>query len=131
EARVGHRAALLPDTRVLVTGGFGLASTEIYDPMTDSWTPGPPMNSARGGHTLTTLPSGWIVAIGGAGAGDVKASAEAYDPATDTWLPLPSLNQARMDHTATYVPDQGLLVTGGGTSRTTFRTGLDSAEFYR
>src|SRR5690606_32935151 len=107
-ARGGHTPTALPsgrlraggraggggrgDGRALVTGGLGASSTEFYDPMTDTWTAGPSMTTARGGHTLTALPSGWLLAVGGAD-GEVQASVEAYDPATETWIPAPSLNQ--------------------------------------
>jgi hypothetical protein len=53
-ARGGHTATLLADGRVLVTGGFDgseyLATTEIYDPMTDTFGPTgpwPPQNLPR------------------------------------------------------------------------------------
>lgn len=130
ETRMGHRAASLPDGRVLVAGGRGRASTEIYDPATDSWTPGPAMSDARGGLTLTTLPSGWIVAIGGNGFGGVQGSVEAYDPTIGTWFALPSLTQPRMDHTATYLPGHGLVVTGGATSPWDYNAGVSSSELY-
>src|SRR5439155_9220780 len=45
-------AALLPDGRVLVAGGANqagtaLASVELYDPATNTWSPAAPMNAAR------------------------------------------------------------------------------------
>lgn len=113
-ARHDHRAALLPDGRVLVTGGVGkdgyLQSTVIYDPAIDAWTSGPTMAAARALHTTTTLPSGRIVVVGGAGAG---RSVELYDPATSAFIALPSLSQDRQSHTATYIPGKGLLVISG------------------
>lgn len=70
--RFDHRAALLPDGRVLVAGGRDgfweyspfLSSTEIYNPNTDTWSPGPSMGLQRGNFLLTSLGTG-ILAAGG------------------------------------------------------------------
>ena len=58
-ARVKHGAALLPDGRVLVLGGSDghgypgrMAATEIYDPGTGAFSPGPDLHRAR--HKLRT-----------------------------------------------------------------------------
>ena len=73
--RVGHEAALLGDGRVLVVGGtgaatkdfvnVGLRSTELWDPTTMTFSPGPAMGEGRRGFTLTTLADGSLLAIGG------------------------------------------------------------------
>ncbi|MGK3959980.1 hypothetical protein WMF38_43895 [Sorangium sp. So ce118] len=118
QARYDHRAALLPDGRVLVTGGVGtgyehLPSTVIYDPATDAWTSGPTMAAGRALHTATTLPSGRVVMVGGAGAG---RAVELYDPATSAFVALPSLSHDRQSHTTTYIPGKGLLAISGSTA---------------
>ncbi|HUP70613.1 MAG TPA: kelch repeat-containing protein [Acidimicrobiales bacterium] len=72
-----HVAARLPDGRVLVAGGLGSgglprASTEIYDPSTQSWTLTASMIEFRSGsvfaphgHTATVLGSGQVLVAGG------------------------------------------------------------------
>lgn len=70
--RTEHRAALLPDSRVLVAGGrldFGedspiLNSTEVYDAVTDTWSPGPNMTLQRTQFLMTSVPTG-VLAAGG------------------------------------------------------------------
>ena len=84
---------------VLVAGGFdssfnALASAELYDPASGTWTPTGSLNTARGEHTATLLPNGMVLAAGGFGASGVLASAELYETPTPT--PTPT------SHTYTY-----------------------------
>jgi N-acetylneuraminic acid mutarotase len=63
-ARTGHTAALLPDGRVLVSGGSEVnpRSSEIYDPGKGTWTLAPDM--IFGAETATLLQNGWVLARG-------------------------------------------------------------------
>jgi len=81
--RASHTATLLPDGRVLVAGGegdastsagFALASAELYDPASGTWSATASMAAARREHTATLLPDGSVLVAGGA------PSAELYDP---------------------------------------------------
>jgi len=68
-----HVAVLLSNGRVLVVGGLTLSGTvgievataEIYNPSTGTWSSASSMSLARYGHSLTLLPSGKILAAGG------------------------------------------------------------------
>ena len=68
-ARSGHTATLLPDGRVLVTGGSDDASTwgsaEIYDPALGTWSTTGSMSTNRYYHTATLLPDGRVLVSGG------------------------------------------------------------------
>src|SRR4029077_4696845 len=92
-ARHYHTAALLPDGRLLVAGGYTidnnninvdgttLASAEIYDPLTNGWAIVPPMSAARHLHTANLLPDGRVLIAGGLtnNSGTALASAETYN----------------------------------------------------
>ena len=138
--RRNHTSLLLPDGRVLVVGGLvddtvdgpkkdTLASTEIYDIESDSWSLGAVMAQGRGLHTATILLDGKILVIGGVNtARQTISSAELYDPTTDSWAPAASMSQARDGHTGTLLSDGRVLVVGGnGTSE---GLSLTSAEIY-
>src|SRR5204862_349242 len=88
-ARQNHTATLLPNGKVLVAGGDDgsrLASAELYDPASGSWTATNPLAAVRYEHTATLLPNGKILVAGGFGnGGSVLASAELYDPASGSW----------------------------------------------
>jgi hypothetical protein len=119
-------ATLLTDGRVLVIGGIEasnditgrvLATTELYDPVTNTWTAGVPMSVARAKHTATLLADHRVLVLGGTDADYYAFSgyfrtAELYDPATQSWSPAASMNYARINATSTLLPDGRVLVVG-------------------
>jgi len=77
---------------VLVAGGehflvpSPLASAEIYDPVTGTFSPTGSMATARGSDTATLLDHGTVLVAGGFNSqSKALASAEIYDPARGTW----------------------------------------------
>jgi WD40 repeat protein len=132
ESRTRHTATLLPNGKLLVTGGSFDASylptTELYDPVTDLWTAAPSMSTARSLHTATLLPNGNVLVAGGKQQPDgiCLSSAELYQPHAGGWTTTDSLVTARSRHTATLLPDGKVLVVGGVDGADTF----DSAELY-
>jgi len=119
-ARVFHTSTLLPNGKVLITGGgypTSSNSAELYDPSTNTFTATGTMAVQRSDHTATLLPSGKVLI-----AGDYT-SAELYDPGTGLFSVTGSMNVARSEHTATLLPNGTVLIAGGnilnGTTNTT------------
>lgn len=116
-----HTATLLPSGRVLVAGGFNgfsdsgyLASVEIYDPASNTWSAAASLGNARGMHTATLLPSGKVLIAGGTGNGtNGVLDAELYDPVTGNWSPAGQLSSGRFFHTATLLAPGKVLIAGG------------------
>lgn len=113
--RAYHAAVRLADGRVLVTGGTPtgysdgeVASTEIYDPDTQSWTPAGNMRKARSSHQAVVLASGKVLVVGG----DYPVTAEVYDPATDTWK-LTDGRKTEATGALAALPDGKALLAGG------------------
>lgn len=127
--RRNHTATLLPDGRVLVTGGEDKPSTvELYDPTAGTWKAMASMSVGRIKHTATLLRDGRVLVIGGQDASATRhATAEVYDPAKNTWTPAGKMLSTRGAHTATMLPDGRVLVAGGESSSTQKHT---SAELY-
>jgi hypothetical protein len=118
--RYGHSAVLLPSGQVLVAGGRAysdeaefLATAEVYDPASGTWAPTGSMTVPVSGRILTLLPTGKVLATGGADAHGFLATADVYDPATGTWAPTGSMSSPRDGHTTTLLPSGKVLVTGG------------------
>jgi len=139
-ARKGHTATLLPDGKVLVVGGVdsnddasakALASAELYDPKTGTWSETGSLIHPRAWHTATLLKNGLVLVAGGNCPGlttkgcfaapslqpdwdpsGAIAAAELYDPKTGTWATTGSMTSPRFLHTATLLADGRVLVAG-------------------
>jgi hypothetical protein len=135
QARAFAASAMLPDGRVLVTGGISptglLASSEIYDPAAGTWSAADPMGTPRAYVAATALADGSVLVAGGSGPDGPLDSSEIFTPATGRWTPTASLPVTSMMETATRLPDGRVLVVGTGangmlydpTSRTWSKTG--------
>jgi serine/threonine protein kinase/N-acetylneuraminic acid mutarotase len=123
--RKDHSAVLLANGRVLVVGGTdatsALASVELYDPAANAWSGAAGLATGRIAPTLSALPGGQILAVGGETFARIYNSigvaaveqVERYDPGADRWAGAAPLAQARVLHTATSLVDGRVLVTGG------------------
>ena len=121
--RFNHTATLLANGKVLVTGGCTVsacttlaASSELYNPTTNSWSTVGNMNLPRYGHTATLLNTGKVLAVGGYGV-PVSDTVELFDPSTGKWSYAKNLTVDLYGHTATLLSSGKVLVTGGSTGR--------------
>jgi hypothetical protein len=124
--RWSHTATLLPDGRVLIAGGaetglFGspvLASAELYDPATGTFSAAGTMMVGRMQHTATLLLNGEVLIAGGTTGsqgsyGDAARGAELYDPAAGTFRATGNMSTERIMHTAALLANGNVLVAGG------------------
>lgn len=119
-ARFNQSATPLENGVVLVAGGdvctpfcSTLATSELYNPSTQTFSATGGLNGARNSHTATLLKNGMVLIAGGALGGFSLATAELYDPATGTFTATGNLNVPRHYHTATLLNDGTVLIAGG------------------
>jgi hypothetical protein len=143
KARESHTATLLNDGKVLVAGGdarghFGcvlqppalfclvpLASAELFDPASGSFTGTGSMAFPRTRHTATLLGDGKVLVTGGDSKQDFStplATAEIFDISTGMFMPIGNMVSARAGHTATLLANGKVLVAGGSSG--------DAAELF-
>jgi hypothetical protein len=144
EARSDFTATRLADGKVLVAGGHrevstpsspAMATAELYDPATGTWTATGSMLTGRYRHGATLLPDGKVLVAGGnvdssanLGVRCCLASAELYDPSSGTWTATGSMIDARVAHTATLLLNGTVLVAGGDSAH--FNGTSPGAELY-
>ena len=136
-ARYAHAAVALGPTgsKVLIVGGTNgssdLASAELYDSATGTWAVSGTLgvlSPARSDLTLSELPNGRALAVGGSFNGMAKKDADAYTPPIAA---MADMFTPRAGHTATPLRDAagnitGILVTGGADDDADEDDALDS-----
>lgn len=110
--RAGHTATLLPDGTVLVAGGITedythLCSTEIYNPLTDSFSVGPQMLFRHSGHAAVALEDGRVFVCGNS-----SRKTELYDHATRSFQRGPDVPTKRTHIAAFLLPDGRVVIMG-------------------
>jgi hypothetical protein len=148
-ARAGHGASVMGNGRVLITGGSSsftftnilslftgiTATTEVFNPATNTFTAGPNMLEARAFHTSTTLTNGQVLIAGGlsvlpfVNVPTVSATAYKFNPTTNSFGLPAVMNGGRFLHSAAALSDGKVLISGGVTlDLTTFLTTLNVAD---
>ena len=121
-ARSRPSMTLLRNHQVLVAGGQNfssgegnLASTELYDPVSGTWSRTGDLPLAIWGHTATLLPNGLVLVTGGISS-TIVANAEIYNPKMGVWSPTNQLTIPRWLHTATLLGNGTVLIAAGESS---------------
>ena len=135
DGRVMHTLEVLPDGRVIAIGGTKsytlghplglpgsleagpiLASTEIFDPQSGSWSPGPSLPAPRAAHASSQTAPGVILVSGGIGPsplGTVAHNDVWMGGGITGWSVAGDMLQARAFHGQVQTVSGELLVTGG------------------
>lgn len=120
-ARRYHASTLLPNGKVLVTGGQTTtgdptATAEVYDPATGLWTNANSFITARSSHTASLLPDGRVLIASG-------ETAELYDPGLGfSTTSRPQISSASFDGSAR------LLLAGTGFRGTSSASGGNGVQ---
>lgn len=139
--RVLQTATLLDDGRVLVVGGLGTfdfvdvsaalnsatSSCEIYDPISNSWSPAPALPNGRVGHGASKLGDGRVLITGGLEVAQfvipipsISNDCRRYDPGTNSWLATASFDGDRALHAQVTLPNGDALIGGGADGNIVF-----------
>lgn len=136
-ARAGAAACRLPNGKIFLFGGLStidvtdpttlfdgiLASSELFDPATNSFTAGPSIAERKAFATATLMNNNQVLVAGGLGVAPVvnlpflSNLAWTYNATTNAFGFLPkTFTEGRMFHSATKLSDGRVLLTGGITA---------------
>ena len=123
----------LPDGRIFAPGGHdhttgvngdtvGWKGTDVFNPRTGTWTPGPPLAATRWYPTSVSMPSGTTLIMGGGETHSVPSpTMESYDPVAGTMRTLPSTATRDVGlYPRVHLLRDGNLVTTGPARRTRY-----------
>lgn len=133
-ARSRHSAILRRDGKVWIAGGFDstqtpqfLVTSEVFDPVSETWSAAHSLIVARADHSATMLGDGRVLLAGGYNGRDVKSNmgyldtVEIYDPVSDSIVPATSMKVRRAGHGAALMSSGEVAILGGlGNITTTY-----------
>ncbi len=142
----GSAVMYLPGKILYSGGGTPLNSTSLaqagaqvidLNSPTPTWQTTSSMKTPRYAHTLTVLPDGKVLAIGGGANMDQSdvlsgtLTTEQWEPATGQWTLLASMDVPRVYHsTAVLLPDGRVLSAGGGHAEGTSSPAESNAQYF-
>ena len=126
-ARDGFTMTKLADGRVLAVGGTGagggdsnrLISSEIYDPVANTWTYTGDLVEKAFSHAAVLMGNGKVLVVGGRGYPwcESHKTSQLYDPATGQWSLTGYMNYPRqaisVDNSLVKLPKGKIMVLGG------------------
>ncbi|CAI3802409.1 discoidin domain-containing protein [Pseudarthrobacter sp. MM222] len=83
--------SVLPDGKIMISGGSNSAKTTVYNPATNAWTSGPDMKIPRGYQSNVTISTGEVFTLGGSWSGGVGNKNGEVWSAAGGWRTLPSV----------------------------------------
>jgi hypothetical protein len=101
-ARAGHRAVRLSSGDVLLAGGTSNAAEKL-SAVSGRWNAAGTLLHPVNDHTLTLLPDGRALLVGG-------ADAQHYNPSSNRWFPSPASHAEREGHSVTRLGNGRLLL---------------------
>jgi type II secretory pathway component GspD/PulD (secretin) len=91
-----------------------LASAELFDPSTNTFSATAAMTTARAAHTAVLAPDGSVIILAGNNDQNVSISSDdVYESGSGSFASTGSLHHERWLHTATLLPNGKVLVAGG------------------
>lgn len=133
--RANHKATLLNDGRVFISGGHDgtnyLSTTEIYDPVANTFTLKAPMSIKRAFHSSILLNDGTVLIVGGYNSSAYVNTAVVYNPTTNTYSSTSnSMSEPRGYPSLTLLNNGKVLIVGGANQRSGGLQPTYTAELY-
>ena len=125
-----HHGSEVVDGKWYLIGGLtsGAGTLQIYDPVLNSWSVGPPLSWA-GGSIATAAHDGKIYAFGGIVGSATVVNAAVYDPQTDAWTALPNMPTG-VNHAAAGSDGERIFVFGGRGGGNTPQPGFTTVQAF-
>ncbi len=119
--------ATLADGRTIALGGvevtphIGIKVNGLFDPFSNSWSQGAPMNFARWYGTATTLADGRVLAASGDDQNSTRvALPEIYDPISNSWTVLSAAARDQILYPFMYLLPNGKIYEAGTRTSTNY-----------